>query len=774
MLLNFVAAADGTRLSKTFVMQDGQIEVHPYPNVADFTSYTHTPKNIDEAYAALQMHAEEGNALLKGALARPLVNERRAGATNPTQPTDYLVLDLDFDSGFNSIEDFLGAMGLGDVSYVLHHSSSSGIRADTGLRAHIFIWLDKPYAPDVLKSWLKAKNLDITGLSSQLELTASGFGLKWPLDITTCQNDKLIYIADPVCDGVDDPMQGHRFELVHKSKDRAVIDMSGVNVASIDAKTEDKVAELRKAAGLPKREARYKAMPGGEQVLQNPSRAAVTGERRQRGFVYLNLNNGDSWAYYYPEGRPDLLFNFKGEPIVRLKDVAPDYYRQVVEAAAPAKKEQPGGQRRYAMRDARADTYYSAVYDASKDEVTVVPVSSRSNLRDFLGVAGIEMPDIVPEWNIEFDPRETKVIDEQKQWVNLYKPTQYLRAEYLAPRPVPKNIDRILTSICVDETTKQQFLNWLAYIFQTRKKAKTAWVFHGVEGTGKGLLFEKILSPLFGHDYCREVTIGQFEEKYNDFLEQSLFVMVDEVKVRNDEHGSAVMDKLRNVITEDNIEIRAMRRGAAKRRSFVNLILATNHPDPIKLTAGDRRYNVAPAQEHRLFLTEEEVDAIDGELFDFAACLAHFQVDEAAIRTPLGNESKELMMRAAESTAERIFRALREGDLDFFLDQLREDPVARANIAYSSYEKAVRRWAANLGDDTHVSQEQVCDVYAYLTGKPINNITLGRIAAGSRVNFRRMRAFDNKMGISVQFRTEHPELVKKLTEPNIHELKARA
>jgi hypothetical protein len=39
------------------------------------------------------------------------------------------VLDLDFDQGFASIDTFLEAIGLGGVSYVLHHSSSAGITA---------------------------------------------------------------------------------------------------------------------------------------------------------------------------------------------------------------------------------------------------------------------------------------------------------------------------------------------------------------------------------------------------------------------------------------------------------------------------------------------------------------------------------------------------------------------------------------------------------------------------------------------------------------------
>jgi hypothetical protein len=42
------------------------------------------------------------------------------------------------------------------------------------------------------------------------------------------------------------------------------------------------------------------------------------------------------------------------------------------------------------------------------------------------------------------------------------------------------------------------FLNWLAFILQHRDRTKTAWVLHGVPGTGKGLLTNDILRPIFG------------------------------------------------------------------------------------------------------------------------------------------------------------------------------------------------------------------------------------------------------------------------------------
>jgi hypothetical protein len=349
MHINFLADAGGVRLTKTYTPEG----VQPYPDVSLFNSYQHDIEQLDELFAALQLHAERGHCLLKGDLLKPLSQERRAGATDPLRPTRYLVLDLDFDGGFESIEHFLSAIGLSNVSYILHHSSSSGIRYKSGLRAHVIVLLSQPVAPALIKHWLQYLNLTVPLLSQLCQLSANSFSLRWPLDVTTCQNDKLIYIADPTCHGVADPMAGQRFELHPRRQSHYTFPFQGHEFIALSSLTEQRVNELRKEAGLPKRKGQYgTASYNGKQVdyLRNPSRATVTGTREGRGFVYLNLNNGDSWGYYYPIDKPEFLFNFKGEPVVRLRDIDPEYYATVVAAKAQADDEPPRDLRRLICR----------------------------------------------------------------------------------------------------------------------------------------------------------------------------------------------------------------------------------------------------------------------------------------------------------------------------------------------------------------------------------------------------------------------------------------
>ena len=316
-------------MAKSFVRSSGSVVTTPYPLVKRFWSFTRNATNIDQIYALLVTHAEAGHCLLKGSLDRPLRHEARAGRTDPNGPTDLLVLDLDTDHGFESIDHFLDAVGLGGVSYVLHHSSSAGITAAIGLRAHVFIALKTPVAPNRLKLWLRHLNLTVPGLREQATLSANGMTLRYPLDVVSNQNDRLLFVADPVVEGLEDPLAGRRFELCERSSERLELRTEHLDPGAVQRSADAQVSELRAKAGLPERRARYVALPGRERLLANPEPATVTGVRKARGFVYLNLNGGDSWAYYFRESHPEIVRSFKGDPPARLADIAPALWAQV-------------------------------------------------------------------------------------------------------------------------------------------------------------------------------------------------------------------------------------------------------------------------------------------------------------------------------------------------------------------------------------------------------------------------------------------------------------
>jgi len=195
--LNFLAASDDTPMTKRFTKdKDGNIVKHPYPMVKKFTSYSEEVNTIEEFSDAIKKHAKQGHCLLKGRLDRPIINESRAGHTNSNDPTNWMVLDND---GLDLIpHELMILLGLDDIRYIVQYSASFGIVPGRS-SYHIFILLKDAVQPSQLKLQLKYWNLNTPEISTHLSLTASGRALRWPLDVSVCQNDKLIFIAPPIC-----------------------------------------------------------------------------------------------------------------------------------------------------------------------------------------------------------------------------------------------------------------------------------------------------------------------------------------------------------------------------------------------------------------------------------------------------------------------------------------------------------------------------------------------------------------------------------------------
>lgn len=750
--LDFLAAADGTPLTKQFYFNNGEIDKTPYPHVKHVTSYRETVENLDQMYEALRSHAALNHCLLKGNLKEPLVNQSRAGQTSPDDQTRWLLLDLDFDEGYESVDDFLVDVNPAweGISYIWQHSASAGITSPAGLRGHVFVLLEKPITPAQAKQWLMERNLLLQDtLGKHLRLTASGLALSWPLDITTCQNDKLIYIAPPTLIGMDDPID-ERIVLVKRDFEFGAVPLLSQPTSKTMQDATDAINNLRRKAGLPKRNARTRTVDNIE-ILTNPDRAVVTGVKTARGFTYLNLNGGDSWGYYFPEKNPKIVYNFKGEPAFQLADIDPDFARQY-QARLDALEEEEReellqGRVPYVFRDARRDTYYNVLYDKPNDRIDMIAqCSSKQRLADFMSFHMTPMPDPLEDWTVEFDPTTTDVIRPDQYWINLYEPTEYVKfAHKLTPvHQIPPIIDTVLTSVTgSDPEAKERFINWIAHIFQTRRRTETAWVLQGIEGTGKGITISRILKPLLGPKHVVEWSNSAFADNFNAALEHAIILYLDEFRAASAGDPETIMARLRNYITEHRITIRGMRQNAIQVNNYLNIIIATNKVDPISIEPHDRRFNVCPAQEKKLILTPEQVDAIADELPAFASYLWNYKVDHAKVRTPMDNAAKALMTQNAHNSVQTFFDRLLHGDLAWFVSFLTEGKDQFDLIAYQRYEEVMRRWceaALSSKDGTfNVSREDIRAAYSYIQGKTLSPAAFTRMAGIHRVPIKLVR-----------------------------------
>lgn len=708
MDVTFLAAANGTPLTKTFqITNDGEITGSSYPLVKHFTSFNERITSLKQFHDAVVTHAASGHCLLKGFIPDPLSNEPRAGRTSPTATTSWLCLDADGIEGVTTAGQLLKLLGLADVDHILQYSSSAGLNPDKqGLSAHIFLLLSEPATPEQLKLWLVHQNLHIAKLRAQLRLSRTAAALRWPLDRSVCQNDKLLFIAPPVLKGdLQSTLRGKRIQLITRSKRTASLRLDH-DANALRIEEQKALNELRKKRGLEERSFRMRTYQGLE-VISSPGPAQVTGHKEERGYVYLNLNGGDSWGYYHPIDNPQILYNFKGEPPYLTWELLPEYYAEAkkraqqltteerkdrAKAQATAKREadqelleqakkdrQPespetktSGTTYLAFRDFNSDTYYNGSFNYATAELELRPTSSKQKLIDFALDHGLPAPEYIPDWRMVFDTTTPQQFIPEKKHINLFRPSPYWTSAKATRSPkLPQATGRLIQRVVGnDNVAAERLLNWLACIVQHKTYTGTAWVLHGTEGTGKGVLFHHVLAPMLGNELCAVTTMDRLKENYNGFLEHTLLVLVDEANFENYTTGGAIIEKLKNWIGEPTITVREIYGKPHKIPNHCNFILASNTRHAMRVPRGDRHYNIAPRQEQRWTPTDSEIEELHNERQAFMNYLVSRNADLQVARSSLENEAKQDMREITEDSPTEVVEALLNGDLRYFYDLL--------------------------------------------------------------------------------------------------------
>lgn len=721
--MNIVFLKGPIPLTKTYHRKsDGSIEKSSYPNVSTFTSIEETCSDMKGFEVLIKKHAALGHTLLKGQIARPLVAESRKGSTDSNAVTDWVVFDLDGLPNAATVDQFLLALKLADVSYVIQYSASYQIQSPD-LRAHVFMQLSRPMAAPLLKQWLMDLNHRIDMLRNAMTLTKTGNALSWPLDVTACQNDKLIYIAPPLLKGLKDPM-GNKPRISYVAKRLPKLDIAGT-IPSTEAnkdKTHKRIDELRAQAGLPVRKHIYK-MVGSNQVLTKPDSATISDMKVDRGFIYFNLNGGDSWAYYHPENNPDFIFNFKGEPTYQTKELLPEYWEQITSASTP--KVSSGGITYLTLLDKKTSSYHRGTYNAATDELELNAAKTETQVRHFAKQHGVPLGDFIPEWDLIFDPHyRGPRVDAHNKVLNLFEPTIYQKQKPKKVLHAPPTIHRIIHhALGGDDKVYDHFINWLACIFQFKTRTLTAWVLHGTEGTGKGMMMSRIIRPLLGMKQTAARHMEELNEPYNHWMANCFIAFIDEIEAKALENERGVSARLRNWITEPFISIRAMYAGSIERENHTNWIFASNMPEPIIIKAQDRRYNVAIYQPIKLILTDKELAKIETELQAFNDFLMLYKADQRLASTIIDTEDRRTLISISETSVDVAVTRLLAGDMEFFVDQMPSDEMYKRNALKSNKVEDYKQVLVTLIDRTdantgacNISRDELQVIFGYTVG----------------------------------------------------------
>ena len=755
----------------------------PYPLVKKFTSIhktiEKTPEGFDKFFGYLHSQAAAGACLYKGLLKRKLKNESRAFLTDRIAQTELLVLDLDgidFPLGSKSTlntydlqaiaEQFVAYLPIEfhNVSYVAQASASLGMKGNK-VSMHLFFLLTSPVSPTILKEWIKTLNYEIEFLANQLKLSANGQSISYPLDVSLAENSKLIYIAAPKFVNVQDPIEGDGLCAVKRGSSTVDIsalvkDVNPEKVYNVGIQIKN---GLRKKAGLSKKKERITTVNVNNQtqeVLKNPDKMSIEVCRVSEPYVNCNINGGDSGAYYFVLTNPHYMYNFKGEPLFEIEKADPEFYKSIFEKFAEQMSEGKGI-KPIVLRDFYTDTYYNGVFDQEKQQFTddyPLTPTQKGSLDGFMRTHNRANPDFIPDARVMFDP-SSKIgiqLETAPYQVNLYRQTEYmLRApEDVATlaygeavtlqRYIPTIYTLIKHILGEGPTEVEHFVNWLAYIYQNKRKTMTAWILTGVPGTGKGLFIHKVLKPLFGEAQAPMRSIENIEEQFNLYMRTALFLVVDEFRMAASGNIGKIADKLKHQITEPNLTIRAMRTNQVELPSFCNFIFLTNRADAVKIEDGDRRYNVGPRQEVKVEKKYPELlnnlELIEQELYIFAALLDSFQVDVRMAHTALENQAKKEMKEVSMSVLEEFANAIKINNLEYFIDIL-DIPLANTFDAgsISTAQRYIKNWIVNAGEEIVVPMQHLKLLYDVLTDNSKSLSVRDFTKAMSRLNINAIR-----------------------------------
>jgi len=688
-------------LTKSYTKKpNGEIESTNFPGVYKCTSDVVEVNTTLEFTEALKDNAAKQKCLLTNSLLRPVVDEPRKKLSDKDEDRSWIILDID---GFNTpdIETFIKTVmpvQFHNVSYIVQHSAGSGIKP--GVRAHVFFMLDTPVCSRVIRRWFKAQNLFTEQLRDQITLTNSKQALTYPLDVAASSNGRIVYIAPPECIGFSDPVT-ERIQHVVKAEDLLSFNFAAVSVEKMNVTFHNLINELRTAENLPKHKAKTFRYEGDKCFIEKSEvqPGAITNYIADNDlFMRCDLNGGDSQAYYYFRNNPKYLHNFKGEPSIPLAALDQHHYDTI--AAPWAKKLAEKDVQPFVFRDDASDKYY--IGQRKGEEVVRQPalVGSVLKIEHYYAEFGAAPPAEYATWDRVFDPRRLTQWHPEEKVFNTWRPTDVMKnALYRAK--APDTIMHIIRHATGGDVECERFINWLAYVFQNRTKTGTAWILHGCPGTGKGLITQQILPRIFGEDYCATVQVANLKQVYNGWIEQAMFVTVDEANTDDaGQESKAVIEKLKLWITEKRIPLRHMQQTERQVENFSNFIFTSNDFGVLPIQQGDRRFNVGVRQEEPLVVPPSVVNDIKNEIQQFAGYLHGYEVNKEEVHKPFMNEAKRIIMEYKLSSIEEFVRAVQDGDLMWFIDNWDlEDSTVDFDTAKVT--TVIKEWIEDVKADTY-------------------------------------------------------------------------
>ncbi|MCH2057902.1 MAG: DUF5906 domain-containing protein [Thalassotalea sp.] len=208
-------------------------------------------------------------------------------------------------------------------------------------------------------------------------------------------------------------------------------------------------------------------------------------------------------------------------------------------------------------------------------------------------------------------------------------------------------------------------LKWIAYPLQyPGAKMASSIVMFGAEGTGKSIIWEEVVKPIYGK---HGATIGQsqLESQFTGWKSAKSFVVAEEVVSRQERNHHKGM--LKQLISGKTFRINEKNLPEHEESNHMNIVFNSNSTVPQELDEGDRRYLVLYGDQ---VAGKPYFDALVEEIeADGISCFMHYMLNielgdfDAHTKPPLNYEKQGLIDASMPSPA-YFHRLWKDGELD--------------------------------------------------------------------------------------------------------------
>lgn len=230
-----------------------------------------------------------------------------------------------------------------------------------------------------------------------------------------------------------------------------------------------------------------------------------------------------------------------------------------------------------------------------------------------------------------------------------------------------------------DAKAVEHFINWFSSFVNTRKKNLTAFMFAGVEGAGKGVLINKVLSPILSSDYTAELMASELTNQFNDSLENKLLINFNEVSSDFSKTDTATQT-LKSLITDPSFIVNGKHRASYKATNNFLVILSQNYLNGVKISTTDRRFNYFVSEKSLKVAVKEKlnidinefISRLENEVIKFAELLATYNFDSLKANSIYNTKNRERAQRATSNAFDMLIYNLKNGDFEQIKNDIEE------------------------------------------------------------------------------------------------------